>query len=122
MFPYATPADLTTRWPSLTAPENTVELLIEDASLMLDAQYPGFRDAVDADPELASRAQIVVCSMVKRGLLTTTPGVTQESTSTGPYNHSVTYANPSGNLFVTAAEDALIRGYQPRALMVDMSL
>lgn len=113
--PFATSSDLADRWPSLPSDQtNTADVLLSDASVWLRGWYPGLADQADTDPDVAERAMIVACAMVKRAMLSVTPGVAQESEGTGPYSHSVTYSNPSGNLFVTAAEDSLIRGYRAR--------
>lgn len=117
MADYATHTDVAARWPSLnTAQYDQADTLCGDASLILRTQYPGIDDSIQTDADLAERAKLVVCNMVKRAMLTITPGVSQESSGTGPYSHGVTYANPFGNLFVTSAEDAIIRGYLPRAV------
>jgi hypothetical protein len=36
----------------------------------------------------------------------------------GPYSQSQTFANPLGNVFLTAADMTLILGYQPSAFPV----
>jgi hypothetical protein len=114
---FATADDLRNRWPSLPATaDDQADQLLADASLYLRTQYPGIGDQADTDSDLAAVLAIVVSNMVKRAMLSITPGVSQESTNTGPYSHSVTYSNPDGNLFLSAAEDAMIRGYQPSAL------
>lgn len=114
---YATAADVRSRWPSLpTSQDAQVDQLCADASLRLRARYPGIDDQVQADADIAARAQLVVVNMVKRALMMATPGASQESSSTGPYSHSVTYANPFQNIFISGDDDELIRGYQPAAL------
>lgn len=117
---FATSSDLLARWPSLTDTA-LADTLLGDASLYLRTQYPGLGDQVDLDSDLAEVAKIVVCNMVKRSMLAVTPGVSQESENTGPFGHSVTYSNPNGNLFVTATEDAMIRGYQPSGMTFSMA-
>ena len=122
MTPFASSNDLRARWPSLpTDQDDVANTQLADASLLLSTQYPGVGDQASTDQDLADVLTIVVCGMAKRAMLSMTPGVSQESTATGPYNHSVTYSNPNGNLFVTAVEDAMIRGYRPRATTVSMA-
>ena len=119
---YASSADLAARWPSLPSAQfDQADVLAADASLYLRTQYPGIDAQQATDADLAAVLKIVVCNMVKRAMLTITPGVTQESAGTGPYSHSVTYANPMQNLYLTAADDAMIRGYRPRAVTVSMA-
>lgn len=118
--PFGTHTDLQARWPSLTDTA-TADTLLGDASVYLRTQYPGIDDQAASDPDLAEVLKIVVCNMVKRAMLAVTPGVSQESEGTGPYSHAVTYSNPNGNLFVTATEDAMIRGYRPAAMTVSMA-
>lgn len=115
--PFADGADVTARWPSLPA-SDSLDQLCADASLIIRAQYPGIDDQIPTSVDLADRLELVVVNMVKRALNIATPGASQESEATGPYSHSVTYANPLQNLFITAAEDSLIRGYLPRAMNV----
>jgi hypothetical protein len=119
---FASSGDLQLRWPSLpSAQAGTAEELLGDASMFLRQWYPDLATQVATDSDLARAAKAVACAMVKRAMLSVTPGVAQESTGTGPYNHSVTYSNPDGNLFVTAGEDAMIRGYKARAVTVSMA-
>lgn len=120
--PVATSSDLLARWPSLPADQtDTADTLLRDASLWLGAWYPGVIDQAATDADLAARLKVVACAMAKRAMLSTTPGATQESVSTGPYNHYVTYSNPDGNLFVTSAEDSFIRGYRAGAVTASMA-
>lgn len=117
--PFADASDVRARWSSLPSAQDAVtDQLCADASLIVRAQYPGIDDQIPNESDLADRLEVVVVNMVKRAIMIATPGAAQESSATGPYSHSVTYANPLQNLFVTAAEDSLIRGYLPRAMTV----
>lgn len=117
--PFADPNDVAARWRPLTpAEENTAVALLQDASAMLRANYPGLdaqieSGAVDADVVVA-----VACGMVRTAMigLATGGGATQQSETVGIFSLSTSYANPTGNLFITAAMDAMIRGYRPRAV------
>jgi hypothetical protein len=120
--PFADAGDLQLRWPSLPADQvGTAEVLLGDASLWLSTWYPTIVDQTATDPTVAGRLKVVACAMAKRAMLAGAAGVSQESVSTGPYNHYVTYSNPGGNLFVTSAEDSFIRGYRPQAMTVSMA-
>lgn len=108
--PFATVADLEARWHPLTDSEQAkAEVLIGDASdMIIDA-------AVDVDsvrPETLTR---ICCQMVKRAMIaeaTNPTGVTQYSQTAGSFSESGTYANPTGDLYLLAAEKRALRGSQ----------
>src|SRR5690606_14204401 len=52
----------------------------------------------------------IACSMVQRSMLAgdTSPGVKTAQETTGPFSQSFTYANPTGDLYLTAAEVKLL--------------
>jgi hypothetical protein len=113
--PFASPQDVADRWRPLTEDElPKVSALLRDASVTIRARFPGIDSqvtsgAVDKDAVLA------VCSrMVKRAMLAPSDGISQTSETVGPYSGSQTYANPLGNIFLTAADINDIIGYQPR--------
>lgn len=108
--PFATVADLEARWHPLTDAEHAkAEVLIRDASdMMLDT-------AADVDavrPETLTR---ICCQMVKRAMIaeaTNPAGVTQYSQTAGSFSESGTYSNPTGDLYLLAAEKRALRGSQ----------
>lgn len=108
--PFATVADLEARWHPLTDNERAkAEVLIGDASdMIIDA-------AADVDsvrPETLTR---ICCQMVKRAMIaeaTNPTGVTQYSQTAGSFSESGTYANPTGDLYLLAAEKRVLRGSQ----------
>jgi hypothetical protein len=112
--PFATPGDVAARWRPLTAAELVIATaLLGDASALLRSRFPGI-DAQVANGNLdAAIPLLVVAGMVKRALIAPDEGVTSESESAGPYNHSQTFANPLRNVFLTAADLVLIQGYIP---------
>lgn len=95
-------------------------MLAADASAMLRARYGDLDGMVGAGTLDAGVLTIVVSGMVRRAMIGAAAGdgVTQTSETVGPFSHSQTYANPMGNLFLTATDDLLIRGYRPRARSV----
>lgn len=103
---YADVADLEARWRELTDAEAAqASVLLEDASLIIDA----FAD-IDS-PDLASRACYVACSMVERAMMSAASdsfGVNNMSATMGPFTQQVTYANPNGDLYLTATEKKLL--------------
>jgi hypothetical protein len=108
--------DVADRWRPLTSAEQTVaETLLFDASMLIRARFPGIDDQIAAggvDPDVVA---MVVAGMVKRAMIAPADGLSQQSESVGPYSHSQSYANPLGNVFLTAADVTLILGYQPAA-------
>lgn len=111
---FANTLDVAARWRPLTsAEESTAEALLVDASLLIRARFPGI-DAQVASGAIDSNVLVAVAAgMVKRAMIAPADGVSQESESTGPFSHSQSYANPLGNVFLTAADMTLILGYQP---------
>lgn len=114
MTAFATPDDVAARWRPLTSAEQTVaQTLLNDASMLIRARFPGI-DAQAASGQVDPDAlAAVTAGMVKRAMVAPADGITQQSESTGPFSHSQTYANPLGNVFLTAADITLILGYQP---------
>jgi len=115
--PFATADDVEARWRPLTPAERTVaDALVADASALIRAQFPGIDSQVESGGLDATIPTMVVAGMVKRALVAPNDGVSQESEGTGPYSHSQSFANPMRNVFLTAAEVTLIRGYRPSAM------
>ena len=108
MDAFATVADLNARreTPLSTSQKNRATSLLSDASAMLAAMLDGagisYSDAVDP---LKTNLVSVTCAMVQRAMKSEDmAGITNQSQTSGPYSQSFTYANPSGNLYVTSAE------------------
>ncbi|OBJ52427.1 Gp19/Gp15/Gp42 family protein [Mycobacterium asiaticum] len=122
MDPYAELNDLTDRFPrELTSAEaERAPTLLEDASFWLGVWVPGLADSVAANEQLAQAAKLLVVAMVKRALLSQipdNPGVQSITNAAGPYNQSVTYRNPEGNLYLYASElDSITRLLRPSAV------
>lgn len=105
---YATVDDLEARWHALEGDEaDRAEVLLEDAAAMLDA-------LVEVDPEDEKQAnllKIVSCSMVTRAMLSTESdayGVSQLDYGMGPFSQVAHFANPNGDLYLTAQEKRLL--------------
>lgn len=112
--PFATADDVAARWRPLTAAETAVAtVLCGDASNLLRARFPGIDGQVTSGAMDLDVLAAVVAGMVKRAMIAPSEGVSSESETTGPFSHSQTYANPLGNVFLTAADLVLILGYQP---------
>ncbi|MGX9349172.1 Gp19/Gp15/Gp42 family protein [Microbacterium sp. KNMS] len=121
---YATVSDLEARWRTLTPEEQArAEVLLEDAAVRLDAACP------PSDPptvqELAAR-KIVSCEMVKRAMVTGSSGsgglgVTSVQQGAGPYQETVQFSNPTGDLYLTKADRSLLGCGKQRAFMIDLA-
>lgn len=101
--PLATLGEFMASHPSLSdAGDASVERKLSEASAVIRALC----DAESVDPEVLST---VCCNMAARALQSTeTAGVSQESWGASPYSGSVTYANPTGDLYLTAFERRLL--------------
>ena len=105
---FAEVSDIEARWRELsTDEESRASTLIDDASAMLSALV-----AVDtSDQEQAELLKMVCCNMVIRAMAATaldTFGVSQTSVTAGPYTQSYSYANPSGDMYLTKFEKRLL--------------
>jgi hypothetical protein len=115
--PFAQVPDLESRWHALTESEKTqAEVLLSDASQLIVDTMPGYVNAS------ALTLTGIVCAMVKRAMLAgDNAGVSSTQQTTGPFNESVSYTNPLGDLYLTKAEkQRLGRGVQ-KAFSIDMS-
>lgn len=105
---FATVADLEQRWRALSADEYIrAEALLDDASIML-AQAVQV-DETDETQSAALRA--VACSMVRRSMASGDSGffgASQGTVSADIYSQTVTFANPSGDLYITSAEKRML--------------
>lgn len=80
-----------------------VETLLEDASAMLSRGV----DVVPCDTDQATLLTSVTCSMVNRAVeaaRSDSYGLSKADYTMGPFGQSVTFANPTGDLYISAAE------------------
>lgn len=101
---YATVADLESRWRTLTAEEQEkAATLLEDAADVIDSEV-----TIDADDEvMVKRAGRISCDMVRRAMSAQDSelyGVTQASATMGPFSQQATYANATGELYLSRSE------------------
>jgi hypothetical protein len=104
---YATYKDVEARWRPLSSDEQArATVLLGDAASILD-QLVKVDEEDDAQAELL---KVVSCDMVIRAMSAAadTFGVTQSSMTAGPYTQSWSYANPSGDLYLTKMEKRLL--------------
>lgn len=105
---YATVSDIEARWRELTADEESkAGVLLDDAAAILDTL--GVFDS--SDPNVAANLRTVSCNMVIRSMSAAqadTFGMSQGSMTAGPYTQSWTFANPSGDMYLTKMEKRLL--------------
>lgn len=101
--PLAALGDFRASHPALDVVEDApVERKLAEASAVIRALC----DADAVDPEVLST---VCCNMAARALQSAdSVGVASESWGASPYSGSVTYANPTGDLYLTAFEKRLL--------------
>lgn len=105
---YATYSDLEAIWRPLSADEQEqATALLDYAAVIIDA-YATI-DATDED-EL-KRAKYVSCSMVRRSMQASESdmiGISQASATMGPFNQQATFANPTGDLYLSGTEKGIL--------------
>lgn len=124
--PYASTADLVARWRPLTASElATATVLLEDASVRVRAEFPTTDERLAAEPPTLDPGvpKMVVCAMVKRAMLAGTDDAVAASVqeTAGPYSRSTTFANPTGDLYLTSGERRMLRPGTSQAFTVPMT-
>jgi hypothetical protein len=111
MEPFATLEDLQQRFRILSADEQTrAAVLLEDASNIIHREFDlADRDIDLTDPVLVGNLKHVCCAMVKRVIANGALGdYTQYSQTVGSFNEQYTFANPQGDMYLTAAERRLL--------------
>lgn len=103
---YATVQDLEARYGALTdGQQERASVLLDDAAVLIDS-------AATIDTEAReSAAKVVSCAMVNRALQAAESdayGVSQATMTAGSYSQSMSFANPSGDLYFTSTEKALL--------------
>ena len=100
--PFASSADLKARWPELSD-EQVAGTLLSDASQLIRDTCPGW-------------------AMVKRALISGTDnaGLSSAQETAGPYSQTMTYANPTGDLYLTRAEKQRLGQGRQRAFAISM--
>jgi hypothetical protein len=107
----ATVDDLEARWRPLSAGERErATVLLDDAFRRVEARFPTLRDRVAAGTVDPLTVVDVVTGMVRRVLVAGgTENITQQSQAIGPFSLGQSFANPMGNLYLTAEDVALLR-------------
>lgn len=107
---YADVIDLEDRWRTLSESEKArAEVLLGDAAVRLDALCPPSGPPTVAGLEAR---KIVSCEMVKRAMATPGGvdgmGVTSVQAGAGPFQQTQQFSNPTGDLYVTKGDRALL--------------
>ncbi len=109
---FAEVEDLIARWRKLNTDEVArATVLIEDVTVYITARLDC--SGVKLDPENENQVKllkIITCDVVKRVMQTPidTPPVTAMQQTAGTYQGSLTFANPSGDKYLTAEEMRLL--------------
>lgn len=108
MEAFADVSDLESRWRDLSADEEArASVLLGDASAMLAALVV----VDDSDDEQKELLKIVCCNMVQRAMAAVDNdlyGVTQQSMTAVGFSQQLSYANPSGDMYITKAEKQML--------------
>lgn len=108
MVPYADVVELQKRWRQLSDIEaKRAETLLLDASVIVATMCAQSGIVIDKNNELQTLTiNSIVCEMVKRAMLSPVDQapMTQFSQTAGSYTESGTYANPTGDLYLTSGE------------------
>lgn len=110
----ATVDDLEKRWRALSCDEVTVaQNLLDDAETMISLLLAkrGVDLADQMSDDIFARALVFVeCNVVKRSMMagSDTFGLTQHSMTAGSFNESMTFANPSGDIYLTKTEKKML--------------
>lgn len=117
---YAAIDDLEQLWRPLTDIERSrATALMDSAAVRIDVAAPLPDGREPTELELAVRRE-VSCEMVKRAMLADLdqPPLTQVQISAGPFQHSGTFVNPTGALYLTREDKKLLGIGKQRAFMV----
>lgn len=107
---YATVADLEARLGRTLMGDERAQasVLLEDAAAMLTALV----SPIDPeDPVQAANLKTVNCAMVARVILSGANGaygVTDSTATMGPFSQHLAFSNPTGDLYISKAERALL--------------
>lgn len=108
VYAFATIEDYEARWGKVDeGREAIVCAALDDAGLILRS----YVDAEGASQELVDKLRLVSLNMVKRAMATYDGGVygaSQTEATMGPFNQSVQWANPSGDMYITSSEKDLL--------------
>jgi hypothetical protein len=102
--PFAEVSDIEGRWRPLSSDEQArADVLLDDGS-----QY--IRGLLGGEPGNLALAKTIVCTMVIRVLKAPVDqaSLNSQQTMAGPYMETLTFASPSGDLYLTSNEKKLL--------------
>lgn len=119
--PFATTTDVAARWRALSSTEEPVaSVLLGDASDIIRSRWADVDSRIAVGTLSADSVRRVVALMVKRALIhLESDGLESRTESVGPFSTADKYANPQGNLYLTAEDVRLFEpaGYKVAARM-----
>lgn len=131
MPPFADVEDLESRWRPITVAgeRDRAEELIGDASAMIRVELPDIDRRITVQPPATAPVMdsriplLVVCAMVRRAMAGSDLGadVSQLGQTAGPFSQQVTFANPSGDLYLTKKDRKMLGIGRQRAGSVDLA-
>ena len=115
--PFASVDELEAGWhPLLDSERAKASVLLSRATRLIRAQCPGWQAAEQSNPGICAD---VCCAMVQRAMaasgIDVPDGVKQMSQTTGSFQDSYTFDNPSGNLYLRDEERRVINPRRVRA-------
>lgn len=118
--PFADINDLRARWPALAETDDTrAATLLEDASDLIRTQCDQWRQCS------TTTLRRVCCAVVKRAMLADTydvpEGVSQTNQTTGPFSDGMTFANPTGDLYLLDSEKRSLGMKRQRFVCLDLT-
>lgn len=118
--PFAEVSDLEARWRTLTTSESTKATeLLADASDVIMTTCSAWESASEAT------LKRIACAMVKRAMASPVTdldaSISSASRTAGPFTQQTTFANPSGDLYLTKAEKLSLGCGKQRAFEVDLA-
>lgn len=115
MAAFAEVDDLESRWRPLSdAEKDRAAVLLEDAAAILRAELAMAGKSDEGPHELL---RLVNCSMVRRAMASSFEDCTQATVTAGSFSQQMSFANPSGNLYITADERRVL-GIQKRRMRI----
>lgn len=112
MAAYAIPADVEAIWRPLSEEQATqAAVLLDYASARIRHEFPDVDDRLASDELDPTLPVMVAAGMVKRAMIgSATEGLESQSQGAGPFQMSQNFANPMGNLYLTADDRRLLAG------------
>ena len=121
---YAYASDVEAGWRPLTPEESDrADVLARRASMRIRRKFPTLDARLTSgaiDPEEVAG---VVAGMVQRAMTVGAPGVSAQQDMAGPFQRNLQFANPMGDLYLTADDIAVLSegGSGSKAFSVDLT-